>query len=103
VERDTKRDQVLDDYRAVMDIPAGRRLLWHITCKARAFHLSMTGNSWTFFNEGRRSVGLEVLDEMQTASRPLWRQIEDECAKPDAKDRNVEVKYAGSRETGRPE
>jgi len=93
VDRKTARQQLDEDLRAVMSTAAGRRVMWYVLSLGRVFNLSMTGNSMTFFHEGRRSLGLVLMRDLQLVSRKLWRQMEDECAGPSNVD-EVEVKNA---------
>lgn len=55
-------DQVKADARAVLDTPAGARLLCHLVTFCGVDESSFTGNSTTFFNEGKRAVGLYLKD-----------------------------------------
>lgn len=41
----------------------GRRVAWDILARSGIFQISYTGNADTNFNEGRRSVGLALLNE----------------------------------------
>lgn len=46
----------------------GREYFLHLIEKTGIFKTSMTGNSTTFFNEGKRDVGLQVLSELTAAA-----------------------------------
>lgn len=48
------------DIRTILSTPAGRRFLWWLLSITGPHLPSYTGNSDTYFNEGRRAVGLEV-------------------------------------------
>lgn len=61
------RQQAMDDLNAVLGTPAGERVIWTILEACGVFRTSMTGNSQTFFNEGRRSVGLEIFAAINEA------------------------------------
>lgn len=52
--------ELKDDIRFIASTPAGRRFLWWILSITGPHLPSYTGNSDTYFNEGRRAVGLEV-------------------------------------------
>lgn len=56
--------------RAVMDSPAGRSFLWRVIEKmAVAFNGTYTGEALhSAYAEGRRSVGLALIQELQKAS-----------------------------------
>lgn len=60
------------DVREVMDSPAGRRFVWGSIRDAGTFGSSFTGNSETFFREGRRDVGIRLMSEVQTVCPELY-------------------------------
>lgn len=49
---------------AISDTPQGREFLWWLFEICGVFTTSYTGNSDTYFNEGRRAVGNEVLHRL---------------------------------------
>jgi hypothetical protein len=57
----------LTDLRALLELPAGRRILWWLLETAGIYRSSFTGNSTTFFNEGQRQVGLTLLAKIHEA------------------------------------
>ena len=64
-EKDHRR-QTDADLQGVMSTPQGRRFVWRVLSHmSGAFGLSFTGNNTTFFNEGRRSIGVELMTEAQ--------------------------------------
>lgn len=42
----------------------GRRIVWRLLDRAGVYRDSFTGNSTTFYNEGRRAMGLFVLEQL---------------------------------------
>jgi hypothetical protein len=63
-----KRALDLGVLRTVMHTPAGRRVLFRIIDEiAGLSSVSFTGNSETFYREGRRSVGVDLMREIQEA------------------------------------
>lgn len=64
--RITRKDE-LADIRELLNHPAFRRFLWRLMCRFGVFRLSFTGNSETFFNEGRRGEGLWLIGEIASA------------------------------------
>lgn len=59
------RERDLDDLRAVLDTQPGLRLMWRILKEAGVFMTSFTGEApSTFFNEGRREIGLRILADI---------------------------------------
>lgn len=64
-EKDRLRQQRAD-LRAVMSTPAGRRFIWRLIDEvAGVFGPSWTGSSETFYREGRRAVGIDLMREVQ--------------------------------------
>ena len=49
------------DFKWIMSNKRGRRFIWRLLEKAGVFRSSFTGNSETFFREGARNIGLQVL------------------------------------------
>lgn len=58
-----KAEQDADDIRWLMSYPQGRRLMHKLIDLSGVHSVSFTGNSNTFFNEGRRSLGLEFMQD----------------------------------------
>lgn len=63
-ERLTRRTE-LGDMAAILSQRAGRRFIWRLLSEAGIFRSSFTGNNSTFFNEGRRDIGLKFLADTQ--------------------------------------
>ena len=57
---ESQKQQFLNDIKEVMKRVHGQRLLRTIIPASRLLYPSMTGNSWTYFNEGRRALGIEL-------------------------------------------
>lgn len=55
------------DLRKVLNLPEGRRVLWRLLSEAGVFRSSFTGDSETFFNEGKRSIGLTFMGDILAA------------------------------------
>jgi hypothetical protein len=71
--RREEREQ--DDMIAVTSIPQGRRLLWRLLSECGVFRSSMTGDNYTYFNEGRRDVGVRLLSEITQANPEAYLQM----------------------------
>ncbi len=56
------------DVRFLLGTQQGRRYVWRHLTNAGIFETSFTGNSTTFFNEGKRAVGLKMLAEVMEAN-----------------------------------
>jgi hypothetical protein len=77
-----------EDLRAVMGTATGRRFIWRLLNSDTGINaLSYTGDpSSTDFNEGRRSVGLNLLAEIQRDAPAPWMRMMQERAEQIAKD-----------------
>lgn len=80
--------QIDNDIRATLSNDASRRVLMRIIDSTGVFTRSFTGNSETFYREGRRAVGLDIVEliervapgsfaKMQTEALALRQQYED--------------------------
>ena len=80
-ERATKlrRHQEQADIETLMGTPAGRRFVWRLLDATKVFQTSMTGNSYTFFNEGRRDVGLLIFGEVMEVCPDLYVTMQNEA------------------------
>jgi len=56
-----------EDMRWLMGHAQGRRVVWRMLEQAGIYRDSFTGNSTTFYNEGRRAMGLFVLEQVMAA------------------------------------
>lgn len=65
------RKQQLQDIRAVLGTAQGRRLLCRIWDESRLMKPCYTGNSNTFYNEGRRELGLTLWNDAMEACPEL--------------------------------
>jgi hypothetical protein len=65
---DLRRTQDLEDIRTILDTPAGVRFFTRFFKAGKIFSTSMTGNSWTFFNEGGRNLALSFFADVAEAS-----------------------------------
>jgi hypothetical protein len=54
------------DMKWLMADKRGRRVMFDLLSRAGIYTSSFTGNSETFFREGRRSIGLEYLKEVES-------------------------------------
>lgn len=74
-----KRDRELGDVRRILSVPEGRRLFWRLLSGAGVFRASFTLNSvQTAYNEGRRDIGLWMLEEINQADPNAFAQLQRE-------------------------
>lgn len=76
------RELELQDIRKVVSTREGRRFLWRLLAEAKVFGSCFTGNSATFFNEGRREFGVFLLTEMLQADKQAYMLMQDENIPP---------------------
>ena len=74
----SERRKEIDDFKKVLSLPEGRRIMWKILSDAGVFRSSFTGNSTTFFNEGKRDIGLLVLSGVNAAGLKYLTQMQEE-------------------------
>jgi hypothetical protein len=72
------KDREVEDLKKLLSIPEGRRYIWKLMSSAGVFRTSFTGNSTTFFNEGKREIGLMVISEVMAASPTAFAQMQNE-------------------------
>lgn len=66
-EKFNREDEILD-LKEVLATHSGRRFIWRYLEKCGVFTSSFTGNSETFFKEGSRNIGLQLLADVQEAN-----------------------------------
>lgn len=63
------------DYGSVFGTAEGKKVLWDILNNAGIFAGMFTGNSQTFYNLGRRDIGLRVLEHVMAADPTIFTSI----------------------------
>lgn len=76
---DFATDEERKDFVELLGSPSGRRVLWNLLAYCRIYEDSFTGNSATFHNEGRRSVGLHILGKVITAKPDAYLEMMKEA------------------------
>lgn len=82
--RKTKQQRALETkqehQRQVLETPAGRAFVWEVLTLCGIYRSSYTGNeTGTIFAEGRRSIGLELLGEINAVRPHAHVQMMDEA------------------------
>lgn len=72
------RDQEVLDLQNILKQPWGRRFVWRYLEFCKIFTTSMTGNNWTFYNEGQRNVGNRMLADVMEADPDAFTQMSKE-------------------------
>lgn len=63
------RNQEIQDIAFILNDKRGRRFFWRYLSTCGVFKSSADNSgSWTYFNEGRRNVGLQLLSDMDEAA-----------------------------------
>jgi len=73
-----EREYELEDVKAFMSTEVGRRFVARLMDIAGIHRCSFTGNSTTFFNEGKREVGIRVFADIQIACPEQYTKMLDE-------------------------
>lgn len=81
-EQKNKRQQELEDVRAVLSSPAGERLFWRYFELTGIFKNSFDGSFGTYFNEGKRIIGTTMLNDMNEADPAAFSRIQMGRIKP---------------------
>lgn len=58
-----------EDTRWVLSTPQGRRFYWRFLIACEVYKSTFTGDRWGDFKEGKRSIGLKLLADLE-AARP---------------------------------
>lgn len=72
------KDREVEDLKKILAHPEGRRFIWRLLSESGVFRTSFTGNSTTFFNEGKRDIGLLILSEVMKADMSKFTQMQNE-------------------------
>ncbi len=67
-----------DDFKWIMSNKRGRRIVWHLLDLAGVYRSSFTGNSETFFREGQRNIGLQILALIHAHTPELYYVMHNE-------------------------
>lgn len=80
-DEDKKYDLLLANVRAVLATTQGKELLWEIMSMCGIYNNTFTGNSSTFFAEGKRAIGLEILGLLSDADPTAYARMQLERSK----------------------
>jgi hypothetical protein len=78
------RRQELSDaeaFKTLMEQRVFRAFIWRLLSEAQVFQPIMTGNSYTFLNEGKRQIGLWVLEQVNRLCPDLYVTMTKEARK----------------------
>lgn len=74
-----KREVELIELKEMLSTYAGRAFMWRLLSQCGVYRTSFTGNSTTFFNEGKRQIGLWALDEVMEADKQAFYAMQSEA------------------------
>lgn len=80
------RERELMDMKAILETDYGRRFVWRYMGLTGIFQTSFTGNSTTFFNEGKRDIGLKLLADVTEAKPDAYLLMASEARKREEDD-----------------
>jgi len=75
--KNAKRQDILD-LQNILAQKWGRRVIWKYLEFCKIFTTSMTGNNWTYYNEGQRNVGNKILADVMEANPDAFIQMSKE-------------------------
>jgi hypothetical protein len=70
-----RREDQLSCLRDILETEGGQEFFWRLLSRCRLYETSFTGNSQTFFNEGKREVGLWILSEIVAADPAAYSKM----------------------------
>ena len=68
-------DVLCANVRQLLKTRHGKDVIWHILSLCNIYSDTFTGNSQTFYLEGRRSVGLQVLQLLEDADPLAYAEL----------------------------
>lgn len=75
-----KREKELNDLRELLKTYGGRAFLWRVLTQTGLYRQSFTGDEpTTYFNEGKRRIGLWLLDEIFSADKGMFNRMQNEA------------------------
>lgn len=70
-----KQEKINEELRQICQDRKARDFIWRLLEKCGVYHESFTGNSTTFFNEGKRSIGLKIIADLMRADPRIYAQM----------------------------
>lgn len=68
-------EQLRNDIKETFGTTEGKRVLYHILAMCEIYSDCFTGNAQTYYLEGRRSIGLELLDLIMETDSEIYIDI----------------------------
>lgn len=75
-----KREKELNDLRDLLKTYGGRAFLWRVLTQTGLYRQSFTGDEpTTYFNEGKRRIGLWLIEEIFSADKGMFNVMQNEA------------------------
>jgi hypothetical protein len=74
-EDEKSHSHLLGCMREVLRSEQGKDVIWNILGMCQLYSESFTGNSTTFYNEGKRAVGLEILQLLEDVNPAAYADL----------------------------
>ena len=58
------KNRIHNDFKEILSTISGRRFIWELLSETAVFQTSFTGDNQTFFKEGKRDIGLFILNRI---------------------------------------
>lgn len=94
----SKRQSELDDVYFILGTFQGRRFFWRYLSRCGIFETSFTGNNTTFFKEGERNIGLQMLADLNQSNPNAYAVMMKEAA-----DDQIKKKFVKQNQTKKEE
>lgn len=77
-----QKQQEIEDFKALLSTESGRRIVWKILGDCGTFmQTAVHSGSWTYFNEGRRSIGTLLLNQIMEVRPEAYTEMTKENTK----------------------
>lgn len=74
-DEEVRHDTLVKNTRELLKTRAGQDFIWHALSICNIYGDIFTGNSQTFYYEGKRSVGLEILQLLEDCSKTAYAEL----------------------------
>lgn len=75
-EQQKEYEKLLGHVRSLMKTQDGKRVIWHILSQCGVYDTNYTGNNDTFFLQGRRDIGLNIIGLLSDVEPTLYPELQ---------------------------
>lgn len=68
-------DILKQNFKKLLETETGQSIIWHVLSFCNLYGESFTGDSQTFYMEGKRAIGLEILQFMEDADKLAYPKL----------------------------